>query len=116
MQVIHKPKPKPELMTQTELLAYVHELEDENARLEEGYQKSVGVIAATDCAECKKDAEPVKHARWVKTGRTNGYGETEYKCSNCQASIYVPDGSLIAREKYCFNCGCKMTLKDGEEQ
>ena len=35
MQVIHKPKPDPRLMTQTELIAYVHELEAENARLEE---------------------------------------------------------------------------------
>lgn len=33
--------------------AYVKELRKENARLEEGYQKSVGVIAATDCAACK---------------------------------------------------------------
>lgn len=57
MKIIHKPKPKPELMTQTELLAYIHELEAENARLEEGYQKSVGVIAATDCVECKKGSE-----------------------------------------------------------
>jgi hypothetical protein len=29
------------------------ELKKENARLEEGYQKSVGVIAVTDCEECK---------------------------------------------------------------
>ena len=29
------------------------DLKKENARLEEGYQKSLGVIAATDCAECK---------------------------------------------------------------
>lgn len=29
------------------------ELKAENARLEEGYQKPVGVIAATDCAACK---------------------------------------------------------------
>lgn len=29
------------------------ELKKENARLEELYQKSVGVIAATDCEECK---------------------------------------------------------------
>lgn len=29
------------------------ELKAENARLEEGYQKSVGVIAATDCVKCK---------------------------------------------------------------
>ena len=53
MEVIRKPKPDPRLMTQTELFAYVHELETENARLEELYQKSVGVIAATDCAKCK---------------------------------------------------------------
>jgi hypothetical protein len=29
------------------------DLKKENARLEEGYQKSLGVIAATDCAECQ---------------------------------------------------------------
>lgn len=60
------------------------------------------------------DAEPVKHARWVKTGRTNGYGDTEYKCLNCQSVIYVPDDCMIVGEKHCFNCGCKMALKDGE--
>ena len=49
-------------------------------------------------------------AKWIKTGRTNGYDETEYKCSNCQVSIYVPNGSLIAREKYCYNCGAEITV------
>jgi hypothetical protein len=34
-------------------LEEIAELKAENARLEEGYQKSVGVIAATDCEECK---------------------------------------------------------------
>lgn len=33
--------------------AYIKELKAENARLEELYQKSVGVIAATNCVECK---------------------------------------------------------------
>lgn len=33
--------------------AYVKELKKENARLEELYQKSIGVIAATDCVKCK---------------------------------------------------------------
>lgn len=47
MQVIHKPKPKLELMTQTEILAYVHQLENENARLEESFQRATtGEIAA----------------------------------------------------------------------
>lgn len=34
-------------------LEEIAELKAENARLEEDYQKSVGVIAATDCAECQ---------------------------------------------------------------
>ena len=34
-------------------LEEIAELKAENARLEELYQKSVGVIAATDCVECK---------------------------------------------------------------
>lgn len=33
--------------------AKIDELKKENARLEEVYQKSVGVISATDCEECK---------------------------------------------------------------
>lgn len=37
--------------------AYIKELKKENARLEELYQKSVGVIAATDCEECKRHYE-----------------------------------------------------------
>lgn len=39
-----KKKVKPEMMTITELIAYVKELEKENARLEELYQKAVGEI------------------------------------------------------------------------
>ena len=34
-------------------LEEIAELKAENARLEEGYQKSLGVIAATDCVKCK---------------------------------------------------------------
>lgn len=39
-----KKKVKPEMMTITELIAYVKDLEKENARLEELYQKAVGEI------------------------------------------------------------------------
>lgn len=60
MQVIHKPKPDPKLMTQTELYAYVHELEQENKRLEESFQKATGVIASDalpTVAEMRKVSE-----------------------------------------------------------
>ena len=45
MEVIKKPKVNPEMMSPTELIAYVKELEKENKRLEELYQKSAGLIA-----------------------------------------------------------------------
>lgn len=47
-----------------------NKLKAENARLEEGYQKSVGVIAATDCAECK-DREYLKAYNDVMMLRAN---------------------------------------------
>ena len=53
MQVIHKEKKPPAQMTINELLSYVRELEAENARLEESFQRATGAVAATDCAECK---------------------------------------------------------------
>lgn len=45
MEVIKKLKVKPELLSPIELLAYIKELEKENKRLEELYQKSAGLIA-----------------------------------------------------------------------
>lgn len=65
MQVIIKPQP--ELMTRTELLAYVHELRAENARLEESFQKATGEIVADALptfAEMRKlgdNPEPITH-------------------------------------------------------
>lgn len=53
MEIIKKPKVKPEMMSPTELIAYVKELEKENARLEELYQKSIGVIAADPLPRCE---------------------------------------------------------------
>lgn len=60
MKVLHKPKLDPRLMTQTELIAYVHELKAENARLEEGYQKSLGVeLKDSYYAQAEKNARAV---------------------------------------------------------
>lgn len=39
------------------LMCENNELKLENKRLEEAFQKATGVIAATDCAECKRDAK-----------------------------------------------------------
>lgn len=118
MQVIHKPKPDPKLMTQTELYAYIHELETENARLEEGNQKSVGVIAAADCAECKN--KPVKHGEWVDVKFSEGVFKdnddsndiglsiTSAKCSLCQRYSDNLQQYSPKMPAYCSHCGAKM--------
>jgi hypothetical protein len=86
--------------------AYIKELKKENARLEEGYQKPVGVIAATDCAECKDKA--VKHGQWIKTPPPY-----HVICSSCKTMICIKFYGVKV-EKFCRNCGAKMDLKDGE--
>ena len=79
--------------------AYIKELETENARFKELYQKSVGVIAATDCVECKDKA--VKHGHWLPHKIT-----ASSICSVCRR--------VFADETpYCPNCGAKM---DGESE
>lgn len=85
------------------------ELKAENARLEEGYQKSVGVIAATDCVKCKKDAEPVKHGHWIDTP-LDRYKKFESKCSECGwHGISNYDSYVDIYEfEYCPYCGAKM--------
>ena len=87
------------------------ELKKENARLEEGYQKSLGVIAATDCAECKDKS--VKHGRWESC--CNLMGEY-FKCSECGYKAEVPTCMGEPIYIYCPNCGAKMDLKDGESK
>ena len=77
------------------------ELKRENKRLEEGYQKSIGVIAATDCAECKKDAEPVKHGHWIEKN-------DRITCSNCGREVMYNSDYLPQTTHFCYNCGAKM--------
>lgn len=89
MKVIRKPKPDPKLMTQTELYAYIHELEAENARLEESFQRATGEIAADPLyGECTNKARPID----------------DFICSHC--GINLVD---LAFEKY--EDGCKAVVR-----
>lgn len=71
MQVIHKKKKPPAQMTIQELLAYVREIETENKRLEESFQRATGEIAADPLpgaktitrAQFKQSAKQIGSAR-----------------------------------------------------
>lgn len=76
-------------------------LKKENERLEEKYQKATGVIAATDCVECK--AELVKHGHWIDNNNKT------WSCSICQS--WIPD-EQHSYARYCLHCGAEM---DGGE-
>lgn len=84
MQVIHKPKPKPELMTQTELLAYVHELEQENRRLEESFQKATGEIAVDPLPR-----ETVDRKRFNDAANDIGSGSEWSDCDKMMLAVFV---------------------------
>lgn len=61
------------------------ELKAENARLEELYQKSVGVIAATDCAECK-NKEYINDVNYAISVIREFCRSNKDKCETCATS------------------------------
>lgn len=62
MQVIHKEKKPPAQMTIKDILTYVRDLEAENARLEESFQKATGEIAADPLPSAVVDREQFNRA------------------------------------------------------
>ena len=65
--------------------AYIKELKAENARLEEGYQKSVGVIAATDCVKCK-NKEYINDVNYAISCIRDFCRSNNDDCETCAAS------------------------------
>jgi predicted nuclease with TOPRIM domain len=84
--------------------AYIKELKKENARLEESFQKATGVIAATDCEECKNKVYRKAYNDVMKI-RANIQDIIEDVCKK--------DGDT---DEFCGECGAKMDLKDGESE
>ena len=54
------------------------------------------------------DPVPVKHGRWLDTGRADYYLNKEYRCSCCNSVDYLCS-------PYCYNCGAKMDSEHKEE-
>lgn len=102
MKVIRKPKPNLPGMSLTELYSYIHELEDENARLEESFQKATGEISS--------DPLPI-HAHWIdRTYWYGNLGKCEYECSHCGYRInHKPQSRGDGKGgKFCDECGAIM--------
>ena len=58
-------------------------------------------------AEPTVDVQEIMHGRWIKT---NPY---HYKCSSCGARVWIKLYPL-EEHKFCWHCGAKMDLEDGE--
>ena len=80
MKVIKKEKKPPAQMTIKELLAYVREIETENKRLEESFQKATGAVAADTLptlAEMRKVSEMCKHNKCKSKNKKCPYFNAE---------------------------------------
>lgn len=85
MKVIKKEKKPPAQMTIQELLAYVREIEIENKRLEESFQKATGAVAADTLptfAEMRKVSEMCKHNKCKSKNKKCPYFNAE--SSHCR--------------------------------
>lgn len=65
-----------------------------------GMKNVIGIVKNQDTVD------PVKHGRWVYTGRADYYLNKEYRCSCCNSVDYMSS-------PYCYNCGARM---DGAEK
>ena len=60
-----------------------------------GMKNVIGIVKNQDTVD------PVKHGRWVDTGRADYYLNKEYRCSCCNSVDYMSS-------PYCYNCGARM--------
>lgn len=78
------------------------ELKRENKRLEEGYQKSLGVIAATDCVECKHHYEgEIKVRCWENREKDKLIDELNTELSGFRQNAIVFKPELMYTLKEC---------------
>ncbi len=95
MKTIHTKKKPPAQMTVTDLLNYVRDLEAENARLEESFQRATGAVAAdtlptlaelrkvsemcrtTKCPKCIYFDKEERHCRFVHGADYWNFGGAE---------------------------------------
>lgn len=88
---------------QTEIAKSKHRYEDIGCRC---FRR--GMDHAIKIARQQPTADPVKHGRWVDTGRADYYLNKEYRCSCCNSVDYMCS-------PYCYNCGAKMDSEHKEE-
>lgn len=75
------------------------------------YLESCGVIVCRQDELPTADVQPVKHGKWIATGRKNVYGGKEIECSECHFRVMVsPEHfeNLSEYEAFCCHCGVKM--------
>ena len=80
MKTIRKEKKVPAQMTIKDLLTYVRDLEAENKRLEESFQKATGAVAADTLptlAEMRKVSEMCKHSKCKSKNKKCPYFNAE---------------------------------------
>lgn len=55
------------------------------------------------------DVQPIRHGRWTWDSNAPYREHGAYKCSNCGCHSEF-------KENYCYDCGARMDLKDGDAE
>lgn len=52
-----------------------------------------------------------QQGKWIDFGLVDKYGTHEYKCTNCNNSVYDKENN-IKYHKYCLHCGSRNEVED----
>ena len=74
-----------------------------------GYVEAIKDVIAFDSTE----VQPVKHGRWISSGRDNDYN-SYCRCSRCDHEIVMYRDSEKKPPNYCENCGADMRGAENE--
>ena len=86
---------------------------------ERGLEDAIGLLNAIPAA----DVQPVKHGYWIKQPEKFQIHEDVinsnylYSCSCCNASdLHSERANNDGEVKFCWRCGARMDLKDGDAE
>lgn len=80
---------------------------EKRLKLEEAYRSMERTVEKL--TKALADAEPIRHAHWVKVDEDSIEEHNIYKCSEC-GELY--DWFDVPEHKYCRHCGAKMDADD----
>ena len=94
-------------------LEFANSCKDAISRKEvlEKFGKVLGTHGRQELMKMKTVLPTYQQGKWIDFGLADKYGTHEYKCTNCNNSVYDKEDN-IKYHKYCLHCGSRNEVEE----